>query len=206
MPRNPRKCIATGAEIGERTAAFRYVRAPDGTLAPDLAGKLPGRGAWVLAHREAVSNAVQKGLFSRAFQAETKRPEEQSVEDHLKWLEVQLTKRALSALGLVRRSGKLVVGFDQVQGALKKGGVSYYIHATDAAIDGRDKLISLLQAKMAADGIGVGIVSQFSNEALSEATGLGNAIHLAIPSGAAHGFRREISRLSGILSGIASDN
>ena len=42
---------------------IRFVRGPDGVIVPDLARRLPGRGVWVDATREAVAAAVrQQGL------------------------------------------------------------------------------------------------------------------------------------------------
>ena len=40
-----RKCIATG-EVRPKDELIRFVIAPDGTVTPDIAGKLPGRGLW----------------------------------------------------------------------------------------------------------------------------------------------------------------
>ena len=43
-----RKCIATG-EAQPANGLIRFVVGPDGQIAPDIAGKLPGRGIWVSA-------------------------------------------------------------------------------------------------------------------------------------------------------------
>src|ERR1700682_890042 len=61
-----RFCIATGEAkpIGEM---IRYVVAPDGSVVPDIARKLPGRGAWLTASREALKIAIERKLFARAF-------------------------------------------------------------------------------------------------------------------------------------------
>jgi predicted RNA-binding protein YlxR (DUF448 family) len=40
---------------------------PDGEIAPDILEKLPGRGIWVSAERDAIETmAVKKNLFARA--------------------------------------------------------------------------------------------------------------------------------------------
>ena len=60
-----RKCIATG-EAQPANGLIRFVVGPDGQIAPDIAGKLPGRGIWVSADRAALEKAAKKGLFARA--------------------------------------------------------------------------------------------------------------------------------------------
>ena len=40
-----RRCVVSG-KTGPRDSFLRFVVAPDGTLTPDIEGKLPGRGLW----------------------------------------------------------------------------------------------------------------------------------------------------------------
>jgi len=47
---------------------IRFVVGPGGVVTPDLARKLPGRGLWTSATREAVA-AASKGAFARAAKA-----------------------------------------------------------------------------------------------------------------------------------------
>ena len=49
-----RRCVATGETLPEQRL-IRFALGPDGALHPDLAAKLPGRGAWVSASRTAIS-------------------------------------------------------------------------------------------------------------------------------------------------------
>ena len=58
--------------VMDESRLIRFVAAPDGTVAPDLARKLPGRGLWVAADRASVSTAAAKGLFARAAKAPLK--------------------------------------------------------------------------------------------------------------------------------------
>ncbi|MEE9328604.1 MAG: DUF448 domain-containing protein [Parvularculaceae bacterium] len=206
MPKNPRTCIATGAELGERTPALRFVCGPDGALVADLAGKLPGRGAWVVAQRSAIEKALSKGLFARAFKEQTRLASDQSPEQLINWISAELSKRALASLGLARRAGQLVVGFDKVHAGVKKGELGTYIHAMDGALDGVGKITALAAALNEAAEAGeqlqnggpIRIVSRFDNDALTEATGLPNAVHLGLPRAAQKSFHREVSRLSGL--------
>jgi predicted RNA-binding protein YlxR (DUF448 family) len=68
-----RKDIVSG-EVMEEARLIRFVLSPDGAVTPDLGRKLPGRGMWVEAKREAVDMAVKRGLFSRAAKAKVTAP------------------------------------------------------------------------------------------------------------------------------------
>ena len=57
-----RTCIVTRV-VQPPEAMIRFVRGPDGSVVPDLRAKLPGRGAWISARRDAVATAVRKNLF-----------------------------------------------------------------------------------------------------------------------------------------------
>src|SRR5208337_4717101 len=86
---------------------------PEGKIVPDIEGKLPGRGMWVKAERALVARAVAKNHFARAakaaFTASADLPDR---------VESQLVRRMVGDLGLARKSGALVFGFDNVVRAL----------------------------------------------------------------------------------------
>jgi predicted RNA-binding protein YlxR (DUF448 family) len=58
-----RRCIVTG-ETAPKRGLVRFVVSPDGEIAPDILEKLPGRGIWVSAERDAIETAVKKNLFA----------------------------------------------------------------------------------------------------------------------------------------------
>src|ERR1700674_856689 len=60
-----RRDIVSG-EILPESRLLRFVADPDGHVVPDVAAKLPGRGLWVEASKDAVNKAVEKKLFARA--------------------------------------------------------------------------------------------------------------------------------------------
>ena len=43
-------------EVMDESRLIRFVAAPDGSVAPDLARKLPGRGPWVAADRASIAH------------------------------------------------------------------------------------------------------------------------------------------------------
>ena len=107
-----RRCIVTGEVLPEE-ALIRFVADPDGCVVPDIAATLPGRGIWVSAQREVLETAVAKNQFSRAAKAPLTAPA-----DLADRVERQLVRRLLDDLGLARRAGLLVLGFDNVSRAL----------------------------------------------------------------------------------------
>ena len=64
-----RKCIVSG-EVQPKGGLIRFVVGPEGEVVPDVAGKLPGRGMYVSADRDAIGKAGKKNLFSRAAKAQ----------------------------------------------------------------------------------------------------------------------------------------
>lgn len=154
-------------------------------MAPDFTGKLPGRGAWVDANREAVETAQRKGAFARAFKQGVTAPE--NLADQV---EAGLTKGALGALGLARKAGDAVLGFEKVRAALKAGGIATLITAAEAGEDGKTKL-----RRLAGEAATVEI---FTESELSAALGRDCVVHVALKSGpVAARVLRETRRLEG---------
>ena len=52
-----RTCLVT-RETKPPEGLLRFVRAPDGSVVPDVKGKLPGGGVWVTCPRQLVGQAV----------------------------------------------------------------------------------------------------------------------------------------------------
>ena len=136
--RGERRCIASGESQAE-ARLIRFALSPDGVVTPDVASKLPGRGAWVRADRESLQLACRKGAFSRAFKAETK----VVADDLADQTEALLARRCLDQLGLARRAGALALGATQVEGAIRARTALVLVEAADGAEEGREKLMSL---------------------------------------------------------------
>lgn len=187
--RNERRCIAT-RKSAPRDRLIRFAAAPDGAVAPDLAEKLPGRGAWVAAERAAVEKAVKKALFGRALGVSAS-----AAPDLADRVESGLAARCLSFLSFARRAGAVVTGFDAVMSALKAAPPpAVLIEAADGARHGRDRLLKLAAHLKPAPAI----VGCFSVDALSLALGRENVVHAALlPGGLADSFVCETRRLAG---------
>jgi len=183
-----RRDLVSGAVMDE-ACLVRFVAGPDGVVVPDLARKLPGRGLWVAANREAVTTAARKGGFSRSAKAKLTAPA-----DLADQVEALLRVRILNGLGLARRAGGLIFGFEGVSAALAAGKVGWLIEAADGAPDGRRKLLQMLHRLEHRPRL----LGVFDSEELSLALGLGNVIHLAFLAGrGAKSWANDVERLSG---------
>ena len=101
----------------------RFVVAPDNSIVPDLAERLPGRGLWLSSSRETVNTACAKRLFAKAAGGSV------TVRDDLAdAIEEQLHKRCLDLLGMARRAGEAV---DDCRGVVAGGATD--CGGTDAA-------------------------------------------------------------------------
>jgi len=131
-----RTCLATG-EARSPDDMIRFVVAPDGRIVPDLARKLPGRGLWVTATRDAVERAIARKAFARAARRAV------SVDADLpERLESLLRERALEALALARRAGAAVNGFAKVEERLRSHRAGLVVCAEEARTsDSRAKLV-----------------------------------------------------------------
>ncbi|HEY0053038.1 MAG TPA: RNA-binding protein [Caulobacteraceae bacterium] len=183
-----RRDIVSG-EVRPEAGLIRFVVGPGASVVPDLARKLPGRGLWVAADRTSVETAVKKGLFSRA--AKTKVSADAGLADLIADL---LDRRCLEQLGLARREGVLISGFEKTAAAVRSGRAAWLIEASDGAEDGRRKLLALAAHAKPAPAIW----GAASVERLSLALGLENAVHAALLAGGrASRFSAEAGRLAG---------
>lgn len=182
-----RKCIATGDALS-REEGVRFVLSPDGEVAPDFSGKLPGRGAWVTASREALETAMKRGGFARSFKAGVAAPEDLGAR-----VETGLASSALSALGLARRANEAVIGFEKVRAALKSQNAAVLVNAVDGSVDGRRKLDRL------GSSAGAAVVELFTEAEMASALGRdAPTVHVALKAGpGAMRFLREARKLAG---------
>jgi len=184
-----RRDIVSG-EIMPDNRLIRFVADPDGHVVPDAAAKLPGRGLWVEASRDAVNKAVEKKLFSRAAKAQVTADADLSAR-----AEKALVARMLGDLGIARRSGALVLGFDNVLRALQgPKPPKVLIEAFDGAADGKRKLYAAAH-RMELNCV---VLESLTSAELGLALGRENVIHAAVqPGGLAERLTFDAERLSG---------
>ena len=179
-------------QVMDESRLIRFVAAPDGAVAPDLARKLPGRGLWVAADRASVEAAVKKNLFARAAKAPLK-----PAADLADRVERLLARRCLEQLGLARREGVLISGFEKAAAAIRSGKAAWIVEASDGSADGRGKLLALARHRSPPPKV----CGAFTADDLSLALGLENAIHAVLLSGGrADRWTDEVGRLAGFRS------
>lgn len=183
-----RRDIVSGA-VTDETRLIRFVTGPDGVVVPDLARKLPGRGLWVASDRVSVETAARKSLFARAAKMRITAPADLSQQ-----VETLLTRRLLSGLGLARKAGDLILGFEKVLAAVASGRTAFLIEAVDGAADGRRKMIASLHRTPRPPRL----VGLFTSVELGLAVGGENVIHSAFLAGrGAERWALDIERLAG---------
>ncbi|MGO1075448.1 RNA-binding protein [Inquilinus sp. CA228] len=183
-----RRCIATGT-VRSKAELIRFVVGPDGEVVPDLAERLPGRGLWVSAEREALRRAQAKGLFAKAARQSVRVPD-----DLVDRVEALLHRSCIDLIGMARRAGQAVAGYEKVHAWLAEGRAAVLLAASDGAADGRAKLAALAAAVRP-----VPLVEIFSADALGMAFARDRMVHAAIARGGlAERLVAEAARLNGI--------
>jgi uncharacterized protein len=180
---------------------IRFVAAPDGTIVPDLAQRLPGRGVWVDATAAAVAAAVRQNAFARSLKRQISAPADLAGD-----VERLLARRLAGAVGMANKAGLLVAGYAKVESQLRAGRVFLLLHAADAAATGMDRLDRIFKGLHGSADIGACIVRELTSVELSLAIGQPTVIHAAAAEGgASQGLLREARRLRRYRLGAAPE-
>jgi uncharacterized protein len=172
-----RTCIVSRA-VHPAESLIRFVVGPEGTVVPDLKHRLPGRGVWVSARKDAVAEAVRRRLFARAFKAQV-----QAAPALAEEIDEALRRDLKQALSLANKAGAVVSGFGKVESAIAGGEVAAVIHAAEAAEDGRRKLAAALRKRVGEAISAIPVVDELSGEELDLALGRSHVIHAALVAG-----------------------
>ncbi|MGB3279591.1 MAG: RNA-binding protein [Pseudorhodobacter sp.] len=179
-----RRCIVTG-ESQPSSGLIRFVIGPEMQVVPDVLGRLPGRGIYVVSDPAAIAKAAKKGLFSRAARQAVKVPEGLAEQ-----VEGLLVRRVTDLLSLARKAGEAVTGYEKVKEWLVKGQAIALIQASDGSERGKSKLRPPERAN--------GFIGCLTSQELGLAFGREHAIHGALAAGGL-GQRvvKEAARLAG---------
>lgn len=170
---------------------IRFVLGPDGTIMPDLARKLPGRGVWVDATRQTVQAAVRHKAFARSLKQPVSLPD-----DLPGLVERLMTKRLGGAISIANKAGALVSGFSRVEELIARGQAAVLIHAADGSPDGKAKLDRKFSALRGAEQAAEATVNELTGPELDLAMGRSNVVHAAATaSGASRRILQEAGRL-----------
>lgn len=186
-----RRCIVTGAERppGE---LIRFVLGPDSEVVADVDERLPGRGFWLSPERDVVNTALAKRAFAKAARAKVAVPE--GLADRV---EALLAVRCRKLIGLARRAGDAVAGFEKVRAGLKDGrNGALLLVAADASPDSARKIKG--PARGADMDLDRDVVEVLTADELADAFGTERTVHVLVAGGnLAAAIRQTAAKLAG---------
>ena len=181
-----RRCAVT-RERDYRARMIRFVVAPDRSVVPDLGAKLPGRGIWLSARRDVLETARTRGAFARAAKGAVSAPADLTAR-----VEAGLVRRVTELLGLTRRAGQAICGFQKARERLQAGRVALIVQASDGSMEERTRFLSGAKD--------VPVVTPLAAEALGAVFGRDHVVHVAIAHGRlAEALGIEAERLAGVV-------
>jgi predicted RNA-binding protein YlxR (DUF448 family) len=181
-----RRCAVTRERL-DKTRMIRFVLAPDATVVPDLAERLPGRGIWLSARGDVLETARTRGAFARAARQAVKVPPTLLAD-----VRAALLIRIGETLGLARRAGAAVAGFAKAREWLEAGRVGLVVQASDGSPEERKRFLGSAAGRIAA-------VTPLSGEALGRIFGRDHVVHVAVAKGRlAERLHIEAERLAGV--------
>lgn len=216
-----RRCVVT-RERRPKEQMFRFVVSPDRALIPDLAGKLPGRGIWLSASRDVIEGAdrlrpggmPRKGKSSngtplngmspngmppgakgrdlvRAI-ARAARGPVQVPPDLPGVLETALIRRIGDLLGLARRAGQAIAGFEKARDWMRSHPVGLVLQAADGSEAERARFRSAVPDT-------VPVLDPLTGAELGRVMGHETVVHVVLAPGRLAGsIAMEAGRLAGL--------
>jgi predicted RNA-binding protein YlxR (DUF448 family)/ribosomal protein L30E len=169
IAKSRRRCIATG-EIRDRSSLLRFVVGPSGELVADMASCLPGRGFWLTPRRDILESALARQLFARSGHGAISTPP-----GFAERVEALLAQRCLDTVGLGRRAGVVVAGFEKVCEAVRTGKTTLLLLALDGAEGGRRKIRAL--------GRGIPVAVVLTAAEMGAILGRDHVVNIAIGDG-----------------------
>jgi len=188
------RMCAVSREVRPVEELIRFVVTPAGEVLADIKRKLPGRGLWVTASRQAVAEAVRRHHFSRGFKRDVRVSPDLAAET-----EILLVRSVTDALAMAAKAGQVVAGFGKLEAVLKERGsrnmVAALIHASDGAADGIRKLDALAgqgggrqagqETPTLGESAGIPVITALTSVELDLALTRSNVIHAALLAGPA---------------------
>ncbi len=166
---------------------IRFVLGPEKALVPDLAARLPGRGIWLSAKADVLETARARGAFTRAVRGPVFLPP-----DLVGELTAGLARRIGELLGLARRAGQAVAGFEKAREWVRAGCAALILHASDGSAEELRRLLSGARE--------LPVSAPLPAAALGAVFGRDRAVHVAVaPGGLAAALAVELERLSGLV-------
>lgn len=174
---------------------IRFVVGPDRHIVPDLTATLPGRGIWLSARGDVIETARTRGAFARAARRTSSEGQVMVPGDLLSVLQVGLLRRITELLGLARRAGQAVAGFQKGREWLTAGRAGLVVQASDGSAAECQRFLS---------GADVAAVAPLDAASLGAVFGRDHAVHVVVAPGKLAGMLRvECERLAGLMGPLA---
>jgi len=180
-----RRCALT-FEVKPAIDLIRFVVGPDDVLVPDTDAKAEGRGVWLSIGEQFVAEAIKKKAFAKSLKTNVTVPEDLAALTRLR-----LEQRFIASLQMAKKAGQLLTGAAKVKAALETGEAIALLTATDAAADGKKKMLATRKASTLSaeeQGLGAHDMPHFElldSTQLGLALGIESVIHAAPTKGAA---------------------
>ena len=159
---------------------IRFVLGPGREIVPDLAERLPGRGMWLSARGDVLESAISRGAFTRAARGPVVVPPGLPA-----LLHQGLRSRIADLLGLARRAGQAVAGWQAAREWRSADRIALLVQASDGSPAERERL----------SGGGIAAVMPLT----AAVFGRDHIVHVAVaPGRLAEAIRCEATRLSGL--------
>lgn len=185
-----RRCIAT-REVQPKERMIRFVLGPGREVVPDLTGKLPGRGMWLSARSDVLETALSRGAFNRAARGQVTLPSDLRAR-----IEDGLRGRVRDLLGLARRAGQTVSGWQAAREWLQAGRAGLLVQAADGSPAERARF----------GGRDLPAVMPLTAAELGGVFGRDHAVHVVVaPGRLADAIRVEAGRLAGFAGTSPGD-
>jgi predicted RNA-binding protein YlxR (DUF448 family) len=189
-----RRCVVT-RERQPKERMIRFVIGPNHAVVPDLAERLPGRGMWLSAARDVVEARRVRGAFARAARGPVTVPP-----DLLEMLQAALVRRISEGLGLARRAGQAVSGFEKAREWLRDSRAGLVVQAADGSAEERTRFLSSARSA-------VPVCTPLSAAALGAVFGRDRAVHVVVAPGAlAERIGLDCTRLAGLAPSQAAND
>jgi predicted RNA-binding protein YlxR (DUF448 family) len=176
-PGAERFCAATGT-VRPVADMIRFVVSPDGSAVADLKRRLPGRGLWITATRQALRTAISRKVFGRGFKRDVR-----VAPDMIEVTELLMEQGALAALAIAHKAGKVAIGFAKAEQALSRVRLAALIRAADASPEGARKLDAAARRRLDLEDGEFTVIDTFTSAQLDLALGRSNVIHAALLAG-----------------------
>ncbi len=170
---------------------LRFVVAPEDRIIFDVAATLPGRGHWLSARADVVEQAVKKNVFSRAARRRV-----EVAPDLLAQVETMLRRRLIDLLGLARRGGGAISGFEKAREWLAAGKAGLVVQAADGSLEERARFVG---------GRDIPVVTALDAATLGKVFGREHSVHAVVAAGKlARMIEVDAQRLAGVAGGQTS--